>query len=1002
MPRDHHSRLLLTALDGPSLGMCWVVVGTLVLGRDGDIAVADDALSRAHVELRTGHGAVRCRDLGSANGTRVERRGVRRRLGPRWVRVRPGAVLLVGGGRYRLDREPRPARATTWGRARLATLVVPLAMAGAMVPFAVGGPPWRWFTVLVPLAVVATALPRSREFEVVRRSRPAEILVASREGRAFHARPVVPNCLSALRSGDLAGTGWSFAGAAARSNAIWLAGFLAVHNDPDVLRVTSPWLTTHGRGLEVVFDPNPSSGPASTAAMVTWDTVRPALWAPVMRAPSWARASEAWIGALVSGAVAAGLPDRVDLADLVDTGVPGIAAGWARRPVDLKVPLGVGGAGPLVVDLAGDGPHALVAGMSGAGKSELLTSWLLALAVRNAPPLLHMILVDFKGGAAFDALRDLPHCVGVLTDLEEDETRRALESLRAQLRLRERRLREVGARDLSEYNARADEPLPVIVLVIDEYRALATDHPDLLDQFLRLANQGRSLGIHLIAATQRPGGSISPELRTNMPLRVCLRVAETADSLDMLSVPDAAGLESIPGRAILLRDGRSRVQVAWAGPHPQVAALVERMRGMWPADLPAPPWPPPLPGHVSAAVLAAGAFALADHPEELTQHVAPLRPEGLLVLGGAGTGRTAAAHTAARAALAEGDRVWLVSAAPAPAFDAAPPSFGGVIDPRQIRLVARLLDHAARPAPDRRTLVVDDVEMWIDTVDALHGTGAAGGALAVLLRSARCAGLRVVVAAQPASAHSRWAEPLQTRLHLSGTDHSTALLSGVPRDKLALLGGRTPGRGVLLPGATAVQIALTDTDVTVGGGAAAHRFVPLPQRGVAAGSPGRVLLGSDGEEAVGFPAVGDVVIIGPPGSGRTTTARLVAAQHPTAEVQDGQWAHTERPVIATTTPSAWNAAYSGPLARLRGGATTVLLRPDLFARLPGLDYAAELEPGGPGYGVLVHDGRARALRLARGLTPSGVGLVGEQEARAAVGGDERTRRRGGEQRECGD
>lgn len=953
---------VLVAVEGPSQGMSWPLTGSHVVGREGDIVVGDAGLSRRQLELRATRRTVMVRDLGSTNGTRHRFGVLRRGVGPRWQRVVVGSVLEAGEGRYRLGRHPRPRRAglRTWHG--LTGVAMPVAVALAMVPFAVGGPGWRWLTVAMPLVASVGLVRRRHTYRPHRPERPADILATAAEGRAFHAEPVLPRSLRPLRSTALAGTGWAFVGPAAERNAMWLAGFLVAHNDPDVLRVTSPWVTTRGLGIEVVLEPRPPAGPGRDSALVTWHASRPPVWAAVLRAPAWAQGSLSWLEALGAG-TAAGLPVRVELAELLRTDTAAIRQRWRGR-VSLAVPVGVTASGPLVVDLERDGPHALVAGMSGAGKSEFLTTWLLALALGNPPGLLQFILVDFKGGAAFDVLAGLPHCMGVLTDLDEGATRRALQSLRAQLRRREQTLRAHGSRDITDHNQVSGRPLPRLVVVIDEYRALADDHPDLLEQFLRLANQGRSLGIHLIVGTQRPAGAVGPELRANMPLRVCLRVAERPDSLDVLGVPDAATLEKVPGRALVHAAGLTAAQIAWSGQRPDVLDVVARIRSAADGTAVAPPWQPPLPALVAARDFPADAVALADHPSELDQRPVTLPDGGLLILGTAGSGRSGAAHTAASVALAQGDEVWLVSSAPAPCLESAGASFGGVIDPRQTRVVSRLLNHVTRPGRVRRTVVLDDVETWIDTSDALVGPGHATGALAVLLRSARASGARLIITAPPAEAAARWAEPLRDRIFLHGTDPATALLAGLPREAVAGLPPSVPGRGLLMPGALTVQILL-QSQVVHGRLGVARRFPALPLAVAPSRAAGRVVLGSDGETVVDVAASGDFLVVGPPGTGRSATARLIHGQYPEATIAEGSVPDAGGPLIATVTPSVLATAWAGRLARLRTEATIVLLRPDLYPRLPGLEYTSELEPGTPGYAVVISQGSSRALRVAR-------------------------------------
>ncbi|HWS57288.1 MAG TPA: FtsK/SpoIIIE domain-containing protein, partial [Actinotalea sp.] len=279
---------------------------------------------------------------------------------------------------------------------------------------------------------------------------------------------------------------------------------------------------------------------------------------------------------------AALLPRRVALADL---GLPGTAPqirrGWgldrpgAAEPLtSLVARLGVAATGdhldPVDVDLLAHGPHALVAGTTGAGKSELLQALVLGLALRYPPTELALVLVDFKGGAGLGRCGDLPHVAGQVGDLDPVEAGRALSGLRAELRRREHLLAAHGVTDLEALRARGPAP-PRLVVVVDELRALVEDLPDFVPQLVRVAAQGRSLGIHLVLATQRPAGAVDAQTRANVAIRVCLRVTDAADSLDVLDVPDAAALPTDrPGRAVLrCGPGPVRVvQTAWPALRP--------------------------------------------------------------------------------------------------------------------------------------------------------------------------------------------------------------------------------------------------------------------------------------------------------------------------------------------------------------------------------------------------------------------------------------------------
>ncbi|MCU1499376.1 MAG: putative FtsK/SpoIIIE family protein [Acidimicrobiales bacterium] len=253
------------------------------------------------------------------------------------------------------------------------------------------------------------------------------------------------------------------------------------------------------------------------------------------------------------------LPATVGLAALLGPGrttTTGVVARWRSAGADppATAVLGQAADGPVVVDLVADGPHALVAGTTGAGKSELLRTLVASLAASSSPDHLTFVLIDFKGGSAFDACGRFPHTTGVVTDLDAHLAGRALRCLEAELRHREHRLREAGAADLGELRrgAPTGPPLPRLAVVVDEFATLAAELPAFVDSLVGIAQRGRSLGVHLVLATQRPAGAVSEHIRSNTALRIALRVHSAADSTDVIGVPDAASLpRHRPGRALV-------------------------------------------------------------------------------------------------------------------------------------------------------------------------------------------------------------------------------------------------------------------------------------------------------------------------------------------------------------------------------------------------------------------------------------------------------------------
>ena len=394
-----------------------------------------------------------------------------------------------------------------------------------------------------------------------------------------------------------------------------------------------------------------------------------------------------------------------------------IGARWraSEHHDHLVAPIGADGHGPLMADLVADGPHALVGGTTGSGKSELLRTLVASLAATNSPEQVNFVLVDYKGGSAFDACGALPHVVGLVTDLDDRLAERALRCLEAELRHREQTLRDRGATDLAHYRtlSRTDgavsgitaldsaasggkkpwPPLPRLVVVIDEFAALAGELPGFMDSLVNVAQRGRSLGMHLVLATQRPAGAVSANIRTNTALRIALRMLDATDSVDILDSPEAAAIgRDQPGRAYArfgpgelvefqaalvtgataARGGLRVVPAPDGLPAPEPEAASEDGDDV-PGDLarlaqaaveawsrrggtpPRRPWPDPLPQLVSLDELASHdptsdrttssvTFALADDPNRQCQYPMMWDPGqgSVLFAGSPGSGTTTA------------------------------------------------------------------------------------------------------------------------------------------------------------------------------------------------------------------------------------------------------------------------------------------------------------------------------------------------------------------------
>jgi DNA segregation ATPase FtsK/SpoIIIE, S-DNA-T family len=254
---------------------------------------------------------------------------------------------------------------------------------------------------------------------------------------------------------------------------------------------------------------------------------------------------------------AAMLPDSARLLDVLGMEPPAaavIAARWRGNGRSTFAIVGESYDGPFGIDLRKDGPHALIAGTTGSGKSELLQTIVASLAIANRPDEMRFVLVDYKGGSAFADCERLPHTVGMVTDLDPHQVERALASLSAELTRREHTLAAAGAKDIEDYQQLVDRrqarPLPRLVIVIDEFASMVRDLPDFVTGLVNIAQRGRSLGIHLILATQRPSGVVSADIRANTNLRIALRVTDAAESTDVIGTPDAASTsKSTPGRA---------------------------------------------------------------------------------------------------------------------------------------------------------------------------------------------------------------------------------------------------------------------------------------------------------------------------------------------------------------------------------------------------------------------------------------------------------------------
>ncbi|MCI1987152.1 MAG: type VII secretion protein EssC [Lactobacillus sp.] len=285
------------------------------------------------------------------------------------------------------------------------------------------------------------------------------------------------------------------------------------------------------------------------------------------------------------------IPETVTFMDMYhadDVNDLDIANRWRQADTSksLAVPLGLRGKDDLVnlnLHERAHGPHGLVAGTTGSGKSETIQSYMLSLAVNFAPEDVGFLPIDFKGGGMANLFQDLPHLLGSITNLDGASSARALASIRAELQKRQRLFGQFGVNHINGYTklykqgkAITDpqekahyptKPMPHLFLISDEFAELKANEPDFMDELVSTARIGRSLGVHLILATQKPSGVVNDQIWSNSRFKLALKVQDVADSNEILKTPDAASIVE-PGRAYL-QVGNNEIyelfQSAWSG-----------------------------------------------------------------------------------------------------------------------------------------------------------------------------------------------------------------------------------------------------------------------------------------------------------------------------------------------------------------------------------------------------------------------------------------------------
>lgn len=372
--------------------------------------------------------------------------------------------------------------------------------------------------------------------------------------------------------------------------------------------------------------------------------------------------------------------------------------------------------GPIEIDFVNDGPHAVVVGTTGSGKSEFLRTLIMSIALRHSPKDVNFILIDYKGGAAFDSCADLPHVVGVITDLDAGLAERVLVSLEAELRYREQQLRD----DASMH-------LPRLLVVVDELAALKDDVPHFIGSLAHIAQRGRSLGFHLVVATQRPGSALSADVLANANIRLALRVQSVHDSSEVTGSGVAASFSrDTPGRVVLRLGADDLFVFQAAHLDVDIGQLAELARTAFRTlSIPSPrrPWLDALPSQlVDTAIIPVVqkvateiVVGLVDDPTyqrqfsmlwDSAQHV--------FVYGPAKSGKTSTLSMMRNQALKLGHQVFAVACAGTYSSSSHQVDVGDreLLRRLLVMLVKRIDGPPTLDAQDQWILFVDDIDVW--------------------------------------------------------------------------------------------------------------------------------------------------------------------------------------------------------------------------------------------------------------------------------------------------
>ena len=1043
LPTVTDAELHIAVVHGPHAGMV-LPASAASLGR-ADLP-DDQFVSWQHLRLRQLRGALRVRDVGSVNGLwlRCGHCFWRRRRRLVWY---PRARIRIGTTVLQLRRLPRQLQVPQphAGGLLLQSLYVLLPLV-AMAGFLLTDQGWSMMLFSAPMLglMMLRSYPAGRGAAPGRLPDPATLALAC--AMVGEHKPNTKSCLRAwpgrhrfhaalIRPDEritITGTNAQVAGR-------WLCAQLLATSQAQVQPVDG--------GAHLVWDEGKNQ------AWLMWATAKPAT--RCIRAPRRvAEISDSWWRQIFAPTTLSASqehqgPACIALASLLDLEAgptfasqlqdPQAAAGSAQSdlselsPTQLRACLGVGAAGQAWVDLVTDGPHALVVGTTGAGKSELLTSWLVQLAWSQPPEALQLILVDYKGGTCLGPLKRLPHCVDLLTDLEPAATTRAIEAISAQLRRREQILRKSNCKDITEYEQLRRHqpsltPLARMLVVVDEFATLAATQEELLEHLLRLAAQGRSLGMHLILATQHPHGALSTSITANAALRVCLRMLDASEGAPLLGHGDLPDLPRAPG-FLCLSTQRGHFRCPYAGTAQESAvwidACVKAAQALAPCQSPWLAPPPanltftqaqqllaahgaPAPAKGLASSLASSrqnlALALCDLPEQLAYGAFnwdSTTPLG--IFGTSASGRSAAlrqlANSASQAGLVTHEISADLNQLPLPSAALA----GSQLDTFHPCEILRLTQLALEGRLRDQLLLIDDLDCVGEAIDTVLGLGEGRDVLEKLVNASRRGLFALALAGDLANAPMRWCANISQRLYLGVCSDALADQAGLKRCQQApnqvgagvltlashwcpaqiLLAPVLPASGANLPasGADFPASALDTTTAPV---------VALPEN-VPTCPPWALGLGGDQARPWCPQLSQGLLIIGPAGSGRSTAlARIYdilqvtdptlaqraifidnldqACLSATNAVETALNAGT--PVFATALTSRAANTYSGPLAQLRSLSPLLLLAPGLGegTQLANVRLTRWLDPHRqhlPGRGIVIASSQITPVQICQ-------------------------------------